>query len=409
MAYRRFIVYFTLLLTIGFYCLDYFFRISPSLVLTQLMTQYHTDPMGIGLFASLFYLGYVLFQLPCGVILDRYSIKWSVITMTTLCTVSFVAFIFAHTFFVGLTLRFILGASSACSFISVLYIARLYLPPNWFGFISGITIAAGTLAASIIQTLNAWLIQYLDWRIVISLFSIWGLVIAALLLLMPGQYSDRKIHLYQPLSLWQLSKQLFHLLIKPRFLLNGLTGGLFYLPTSLLTAVWGISFFRDAYQLTTPAASSVIFMIFLGWAIGSPLVGLLGGYIRHNTWLTIIPALLAAGISALMLFDSASLQSWIFIAAFLFGLCSSAQVMVWKHFNTLCPPNASGVGIAATNMLIMLVVSIFHSMIGGLINQAYQQRHSLNTHGYLTGLHWIPWIFVLVAVLALMNRTRPRA
>ncbi len=409
MTYQRFIIYFTLLLTIGFYCLDYFFRISPSLILPQLMAQYHTDPMGIGLFASVFYIGYVIFQLPCGVLLDRHEIKYPVIILITLCTLSFLGFIIADQFWLGILLRFILGATSACSFIAVLYIARMYLDDKWFSMVSGITIAAGTLAASIIQTLNAWLIQWLSWQTVIGLFSIWGFIVAGLLLMMPSQLSTHRPLLYQRHSYWTLIKQLLQLLLRWRFLMNGVIGGLFYLPTSLLTAVWGISFFKSSYHLSTPQASSVIFLIFLGWAIGAPMIGFFGGRLHHTRLLTALPAILAAGISALMLLDSTWLQHGLFIAALLFGLCSSAQVMVWKQFNTLCPPNLSGVGIAATNMVIMGIVAITHTAIGYLVEVGYQHNHALNTVAYLSGLGWIPWIFVSVAILALMNGIRPKA
>ena len=61
--------------TLLFYCLDFFFRISPGLVVSHLMAQYQLTAFGIAGFSSAFYLGYALFQLPAGLLLDRVSIN----------------------------------------------------------------------------------------------------------------------------------------------------------------------------------------------------------------------------------------------------------------------------------------------------------------------------------------------
>lgn len=403
MSRQRTIVYSLLILAIGFYCLDYFFRISPSLVLPELMKQYHTNPLGLGVFASAFYLGYVVFQIPGGYLLDRYSVKYPIAWIIVLCTICFIAFVFAQQFYLGVLLRFLIGASSAISFIGVLYVSRKYLPFEWLPFISGITIAIGTLAASIIQTASAALVGHISWHITLSIFAMWGFIIAVIIVALPlcGLRAEADISPPQE----HILINLFGLIKNGRLLYNGLIGGLFYLPTSLLTAVWGITFFKASYGLSITESSSGIFLIFLGWAIGSPLVGWFGGRWPYNRSLVIVPALLAALVSYFMLFHSAALHDWIFPICFLFGLFSSAQVMVWKNFNVLCPLPLTGLGIAMTNMSIMFVVSIMHWVVGNAINVAYKNHATLNTQVYLHGLQWIPWLFVLVAVLTLFNRS----
>lgn len=396
------VVYVLLLLTMGFYCLDYFFRISPSLVLVPLMQQYHTTPLGMGVFASMFYLGYVIFQIPSGLLLDRYPFQYPLAILTLLCTATFLGFIAGHSFWWGMVLRVLLGVTSAASFVGVLYIARCYLPMRFFAFISGVTIAAGTLDASLIQTLNAWLMQWFSWRWVLGCFSLVGVVIGVSLLWLkpPARQALPSLYPRAP-SLSALLRSLWRLLKNGRLMLNGVIGGLFYLPTSLLTAVWGIAFFESAYHVTATQASTGIFLIFLGWAIGSPLIGWLGGRWRSVQGLAMVCAALAAGMSALILFEARWLQHGLFWAVFLFGLFSSAQVLVWQNFNTLCPPEVSGVGIALTNMVIMLVVSVSHALVGDWINRGFHQDGGLTTQAYLAGLHCIPWVFGVVVILQL--------
>src|SRR3990167_6159239 len=178
-------LYIVLCLTILFYCLDFYFRLSPSLVVLPLANQYHTNAFGIGTFASAFYLGYVLMQIPAGIGLDRYPLRFIFSLSMAACTLSFIGFIYATHLALGLILRFILGAFSAFSFISVLYVARHYLPPRQFTWIASITISIGTLAASLAQILNAALLQTVPWHQALLYTSLTGLCIAAILYLPP--------------------------------------------------------------------------------------------------------------------------------------------------------------------------------------------------------------------------------
>src|SRR3989339_1159195 len=113
-------------LAILFYCLDYYFRIVPSLVVRELMRQYHSGPQLIGGFYSAFYFGYALMQLPSGILLDRFSLKKIIISMILSCTVLFMLFVWISQPWFGVLLRFLIGSFSAFSFIAVLYIARHY-------------------------------------------------------------------------------------------------------------------------------------------------------------------------------------------------------------------------------------------------------------------------------------------
>ena len=64
-----------LILFILFFSWEFFLRISPSLVITQLATQYNTNAIGLGAIAGFYYLGYSLIKIPAGIIIDKYSVK----------------------------------------------------------------------------------------------------------------------------------------------------------------------------------------------------------------------------------------------------------------------------------------------------------------------------------------------
>jgi len=405
-----------LIMAMFFYCLDFFFRISPSLVVGPLGTQYQTNALGIGSLSSAFYLGYTFFQIPAGIILDRINLRPVFVAANLLCTLFFILFISSHHLTVGLIARFILGASSAFSFIGVLFIAESYLPEQCFTLIAGIAISLGTLTASTLQIGSAWLMHWLNWQQTFLYFSFFGLFLA-FLFLMPLYSHINLIHKKRNTenNSFHLLKQGAYLLTQKSFVLNGIVGSLFYLPTSLFAGLWGISFLEYTYNVETTRAAFYIMLLFLGWGIGSPLIGLFAGQIKkgHHHWMTLL-SLLAMFSSILLIYYPNKINPLLSPLCFSFGLLSSGQVLVWENYSKWASQSFSGIGIALTNTLIMLNGMLFHLLVGSLMDFSHQQTTgtvSLLGFNYHLGLSVIPASFFIAALLAqwaLPNKERTR-
>lgn len=399
---RNFSLLSLLIISMLFYCLDYFFRISPSLVLPQMLMQYHISPLAMGSTASIFYLGYVLLQLPAGYFLDRYNYNWVMAISAGICTALYWLFLYLHNYPLGLIVRGLTGAFSVLSFIGALHLARCYFPLKYFGLISGITIALGTVTAAFTQTLCALLMKWLNWHIVFSGMAGVGFILTVLFLV-PRFSTAKQIILHNNHSNnAKLSiKDIWRLLTIPGFFLNALAGGLLYMPTSIFAGLWGITFLNLSYHLSKTASSFAILIIFIGWAIGSPIIGYLGGHLKKYFLLSIISTTLLLIISYIFIHYT-SIGNLVFILLFLFGLLSSVQVLVWHHFNQLCPLPLTSSGIALTNMIIMLSTSCFHLFAGALIGT---EETVINLERLQFGLMLIPLAFgVSLFLLFILSR-----
>ena len=58
------------------------------------------------------------------------------------------------------------------------------------------------------------------------------------------------------------------------------------------------------------------------------------------------------------------MSDYTMILIFLFGTVSASQVLVWHHFNEICPPSIAAIGIATTNMIITLVTELGQLGVG---------------------------------------------
>ena len=382
-------------LAILFYCLDYYFRIVPSLVVRELMRQYHSGPQLIGGFYSAFYFGYALMQLPSGILLDRFSLKKIIISMILSCTVLFMLFVWISQPWFGVLLRFLIGSFSAFSFIAVLYIARHYFSEKYFSLISGIAIGGGTMAAAAAQAFSAYFLGENDWHWVLSLQAAFGFLIAFGFYFANPEKID-KLYEKPKISLRESLRELVFLLKNKLVIVNGITGALLYLPTSIFAAAWSVTFLRDHYGLSAKFASIGILCLFGGWALGSPLVGYFGGKSQRSPLFILVCCLLLIVVSCALLYLPHFIGKDVYLLLLLFGILSSAQVLMWKIFARICPVHMTGVGVALTNTLVTLAVSIFHLVAAYLI--------SLSSAGGLNltlGLSLMPVLFFITALSSL--------
>ena len=391
---KKLLTFSLLVLVILFYCLDYFFRISPGLIVHPLLLQYQTTALGIGGFASAFYLGYTIMHLPGGYLLDRFSLQYILSLAVVSCCLFYMAFLFSKIYILGCILRLLIGATSAISFIAVLYVARVFFPANWFSFISSIAISAGTLFASLIQVAAAGLMHVYSWQFIFSLVAIAGIFIGGIIFINTKMIHQRS-HLNADLSNYTL-KNIIGLFKNRALVLNACISGLFYLPTTLFVALWGIPFLEQHYHLNEATAAFGITLLFLGWAIGAPIIGFMADRIKNFLIITRTTAILAVITSVILLFATTNPL----ILLLLFGLFSSAQVVVWKIFKEHCPVDLSGIGAAYTNMLIMSFGTIFHLVVGYLVEYGWLSNN-LHQPDYQLGLTIMPLAFALVFVLSL--------
>jgi MFS family permease len=257
------------------------------------------------------------------------------------------------------------------------------------------------LAGSLIQVYIAHAIQYWSWQTCLALSALPSLSIAFLFLLPFFKPVDTRLISTKPESM-QFIPSLVQLSKQRGFILNAIIGGLFYLPTSILAAAWGVSLFTLSYHLSRTDSAFCLTLLFAGWSLGSPIIGYLNDHCFNYRITIFISALAAAIVSIIMIVLPQWVHHGVYLLAFLVGLFSSAQVSVWNIFNKLCPSHINGIGIALTNMIITLCAALFHVIEGFLIAyySTVKSHSDLSDVGLLHGLWIIPGLFMISALLS---------
>ncbi len=410
-------IYFVFLILSIFYAYEFFLRISPSVLISSLLHQYHTDAFGIASFSSAYFAGYLLMQLPAGFLLDSYGFKKVISAALLTCVLGTLIFTLSHHLILGLFGRFILGCGSAFAFIGAICFIRNFFRENAFAILISLVISLGTIAGAVGQVFAVNIIYYLSWHLTIDGMATWGVILTICIIFVPNIYlvkpsrHRKKLKMALPLFF----KNLFKLIKIKSLWLNGLIGGLLYLPTSVIAATWGVEFFKDTFHENTNSGSIAITTLFMGWALGGPVFSLLAARFNLEKYLIFISALTAA-LLIFILFSEKNISLFALAGAlFIFGFLSSSQVLIWRFFSKIIhgysrEKNLIGLASALTNLIIMLFIAVADLVIGALINflshhgahSALQALYSVNGSDLKLVFYLLPSSMILAAFFALL-------
>jgi MFS family permease len=371
------------------------------MLVDQLLVQFHTTALGIAGFATSYFLGYLIMQIPAGLIYDRYSFRWVTTLGIILCVLGTLMFTMTDQLVIAFVGRFILGCGSAFAFIGAITFVRKYLPDNYFTFMIAIVISIGTIAGAFGQVFVVKIIEHLSWHVTIDGMAIWGLMMAVMILIIPPKnFVEVKNNLYvDPIpNIWT---EIMLVIKTPALWTNALIGSFLYLPTSILAAVWGLEFFSKAFNINHTVGSVGIALLFVGWAVGGPIFSLISQRFRHEKLILNVSALLVCVLLFWLFLVSQIGELMLLSILFVFGLISSAQVLVWKNF-TVIFPNKSLVGTASS----FTSIALWDLGIGQLINMihhgAMNAAEKISAHDLRMALCVLPILVLIVPVLTFL-------
>lgn len=346
-----------------FYSYEYLLRITPSIISTELRETFQLDATTFGAFAGLYYLASAPMQLVSGILMDRYGPRRLLILALLICATGI--------YFLYPLGRFIGGIGAAFAFVGALKLATIWLPPRLFGVISGLITSFGMLGAIGGNVLVVFWVKSWGWQPTLTALAVLGIIISALILFsMPEKKSDNN----PEGGLGELFSRLA-IFIKSRYIwINGFICGMLSLSLSVFAELWGPLYLRKAYLYTPTEASHGIAMVFLGWAIGSPLFGWLSEHLNCRRLPLFISNIILTLLICLIFYLPISIPKvGILSLLFLFGLFSGAQVITFMVAKELAPTaRLAGTAIALTNTIALSFGALLQPFVGKLLDWRWQ-------------------------------------
>jgi MFS family permease len=349
-------------------------------------------------------------QIPVGMLYDKFGARFVLFAACMTAVVGLAIFASADSFAWACAGRFFIGLGTAFSYIGVLKLASVWLPPARFATVAGLTTAVGMTSGALAQKYLAKFVEVVGYKSILSTALIVGvvlcLVIPVFIRSRPKLALNAKNTMQAPMTTEQLFVTLGHIFKNPQMWLIGIIGCVLYLPSIVLLDVYGITYFKVAHQLSSQDAANVSALTLLGWIIGGPVIGIISDRIKRRR----LPLVITSAVTAIllyMIFYYPDLNmGQLSVIALVAGFCCGAHPLCFALGKENNPIHMAGTAVAVTNMFIMMGGIIFPPIVGKLLDMHTNALVDGGVHAYSAGdytfaLSVVPMGIVLGTILSM--------
>lgn len=392
-------------LAAAFYFYEYFLQVSPGVMVPELMRSFNVTAGALGNLAAFYFYAYAAMQLPVGILIDRYGPRLLLTISAFICIGGCLLFGLAFNLSMAKMGRFLIGIGSAFALVGTFKLAANWFPVNRFALVTGITVTIAMLGAIGGQTPLALLVQHIGWRESMVLLSVAGGILSIAIW--------RRVQDTPPIPVATIPTE-----VPQKGLLDGLKivsckkqswlvaiyGGLMFAPTSIFGSLWGVPFLVRAYSLSRPDAAALISLLFVGWAVGSPIGGWYSDHIGKRLpplWIAAVGALISM---LLLLYCHVLSLVWVGLWLFLFGFFSSGFIPSYSIIREINPENVSATALSFMNMLNMIGGALGQPLVGWILDKLWNGQLDDGIRFYsLANFHVALTILPLCPLLALIT------
>jgi MFS family permease len=332
------------------YLVSYVFRTVNAVVAGDLAAAIGADAARLGVLTSAYFLAFALFQLPLGILLDRYGPRRVEGTLLLVAALGAVAFSLAEGLGTMTLGRAIIGLGVSGCLMGAFKQNVLWWPKERLPLVNGLILASGGLGTLAATTPVLALLDVTDWRGVFRvLAAITAFIALYMLLAVPDKPPAPGTHVptlrEQLAGLRRIYRTPLFWRVAP---LSATIQSTFMAYIGLWAAVW----LRDVNGLARADIAGHLQAMAIAMVVGYVGIGMIA------TWLTrlgVPPIRVAGGLVALFLVDLATLVlpgidaplvQW---AAFAF--LATAALLPYSILSQSFPPELGGRATTALNVL----------------------------------------------------------
>jgi len=357
-----------------FYLYEYILRVSPSVMTNNLLTDFSVTSTALGVLVSFYYISYVILQIPCGIIVDSLGPRKVITFSAILCVLGSVLFAYSDSLLMAQMGRFLMGAGSACAYLSCAKVGDEWFDPSKFAVIAGMTMMMGTFGGMFGSSPFALLVNSFGWRSAMLVAALIGVGVALAAWLIIRDYPKDIEQKHSNSSQEPLLQGIKIVASNPQNWLIGIYGCMMYLPLSAFAELWGVPFLMERYGIDNELASRGSIMVFLGMALGSPLGAWLSNYCQSRKKIMSWAALGTLISFSVVIYVPNIPLNLMFGILFMGGLISGGQILYFAAAKEVSPPHNSGTTIGFTNCLVMTSGPIFQPLLGWLLDLAWDGK-----------------------------------
>lgn len=353
------------------YFTSYLFRVVNAAISDDLIAELSLSNTDLGLMTSMYLYGFVLFQLPLGLLLDRFGARLVQSSLLLLAALGASWFALGENTASLAGARLLIGIGLAGSLMAAFKANAMWLPPERLALgnsaavtFGGLGFLCGTYPANLATDL-------IGWRALFGVLVVFTLcVTAAIFFLVPRRDDD-----HRPIALGSQLRGYLGIFRDPIFWrvapMVAASAGTFIAVQTL----WATRWMTDVLGLDRHAAGQQLMILGFAFAVGSLSTGLIADWVqRRGIGLKTVVAgafALFAGAQLAMIFAIPLPLPVIWIV---YGFTGQAANLGYATLAAHFGRELVGRAQSAANLILFLASALFQSSIGWVLDHLTSNR-----------------------------------
>jgi predicted MFS family arabinose efflux permease len=389
-------------ITVAAFVLSFFQRFAPAGIAQDLALAFETSAASLGVLAATYFYVYTVMQVPTGIMVDTLGPRRVLVAGAIIGGIGSLIFGFAPSLNAALFGRTLVGLGVSVTFVSMLKIIAVWFEESRFASITGLTVLLGNLGSVLAGAPLAAVASSVGWRGVFISVGIISLVLAmgCWLLVKDSITSSQTTHTRPKFDRTVVLTNLLRIAknpaTHPAIWVNFGTCGAFF----TFGGLWAMPYLMQVHGFARNEAASHLSLLFLGFAVGSLMMGNLSDKLGKRRPVLLTACTLNALIWMIWASGVALPFGMSYALILLMGICTSGFTLSWACAKEVNPPMLSGMSTSVANMGGFLSAAIFQPLVGYVIDlnwdgqmlngvRSYRNEDFQTGLGLLTLIAWL--------------------
>ncbi len=365
------------------YFISYLYRVVNAVIAPDLIADIGVGPSALGMLTAIYFISFASFQLPLGVLLDRFGPRK--VESVLLLFAALGAYIFSRAdSLTGLVIgRAFIGFGVSACLMAAFKAYTLWFPREKWPLIYGFQMAAGGLGALAATSPVEAALKFTDWRGVFMWLAVISLMIAlAVFLIVP----EKKVEGTRE-SIQNQMRGIREIFTSRKFWRTAPITTMAQASFLSIQGLWAGPWLTHVAELERPEVAGILYWVAISMIAGFIILGSLAE--RLNRRGVPIATTAVAGMTLFMgvqLLLIAGPLSWTFPVWLAFGFLGTSSIIAYSALTQSFPVHLSGRVTTAVNLLVFISAFAGQWLIGVII--AFFETVSavpLSTDGFKCG------------------------
>jgi MFS family permease len=374
------------------YTVSQFLRTSIGVLSPNMMNDFNINHNDMGLLGGVFFLSFAIFQIPAGILIDRFGPRKVMSSVIIFGVLGSIIFALSNSFYSLLIGRIFMGLGCSICLMGSLVLITRWSDTNQFSKLAGIILAVGGIGGLLATTPLSYFSELYGWRL-----SFWlsAVVTFFVMLLYYHILEDRDKGLFINKKNKSISlKNLFFVLKERNFKFMIPMSLMSYSSVVVILGLWGAPYLKDIHGLDSIERGKILMLMAISWNIGSFVFGRLRSVFGSYKRVVIFGSLGVIFLLFVLSFISNINSNYLYILFCALGFFGAFSVALISHYQVLFDKEYMGRALSTANFFNFGGVFFIQWLTGKIIFIM-----GGNSSGAPIGAYRVAFLFVAILLL----------